>query len=242
MICSPIYPLRAAAGSHFLRRCMSTNAPITKLQKNLLAVSSAFGAFFDPSRQDMIATLGETTGSIFLSRLRDDMLRDPVGRRILKERPVVNSKTIDITYLRSLPEGAFGKEYTKFLDMEKVTPDSRVKVQFIYDEELAYVMQRYRESHDFFHTLTNLPTNIEGELALKWFELVQTGLPMTFLSSMFGPLLLPSKERTRLFCKYVPWAIQCGSQSKLLMNVYYEECWNRNIDEMRKELGLYLLT
>ncbi|CAG8548100.1 5498_t:CDS:2 [Acaulospora colombiana] len=169
------------------------------------------------------------------------MLRDPVGRRILKERPIVSSKSIDIPYLETLPEGTFGKEYTKFLSNEKVTPDSRVKVQYIYDEELAYVMQRYRESHDFFHTLTKLPTNVEGELALKWFELIQTGLPMTFLSSTFGSLLLSSRERKRLFCKYVPWAVQCGSQSKLLMNVYYEECWNKNIDEMRKDLGLYLV-
>ncbi|CAG8560223.1 6875_t:CDS:2 [Diversispora eburnea] len=194
------------------KRPISINTPITNFQQGLLAVSSAFGAFLNPGRQDMIATLGETTSSMFLSRLRDNMLKDPVGRCILRERPVINSKTIDIPYLRSLPEGTFGKEYTDFLDMEKVTPDSRVKVQYIYDEELSYVMQRYRESHDFFHTLTKLPANLEGELALKWFELVQTELPMTFLSSIFGPILLSSEERTKLFSKYVPWAIQCGSQ------------------------------
>lgn len=188
----------------------------------------------------MIATLGETTGSIFVNEMRDNMLRDKTGRRILRERPRIHSSTIDIPYLRSLPLGTFGKEYTNFLDEQKVTPDTRVKVQYIYDDELAYVMQRYRECHDFFHALTNLPTNVEGELALKWFELAQTGLPMTLLSSIFGPIRLSFKEKERLFKKYVPWALQCGSQCKFLLNVYYEECWDKNIEEMRKELGIYL--
>ncbi|CAB4404988.1 unnamed protein product [Rhizophagus irregularis] len=219
----------------------STNAQISNLQKSILAVSSAFTAFFDPKRGDMIATLGETTGSIFVNEMRDNMLRDKTGRRILRERPRIHSSTIDIPYLRSLPLGTFGKEYTNFLDEQKVTPDTRVKVQYIYDDELAYVMQRYRECHDFFHTLTNLPTNVEGELALKWFELVQTGLPMTLLSSIFGPIRLSFKEKERLFKKYVPWALQCGSQCKFLLNVYYEECWDKNIEEMRKELGIYLV-
>ncbi|CAG8668728.1 4790_t:CDS:2, partial [Racocetra fulgida] len=189
----------------------------------------------------MIATLAETTSSIFLSKLRDEMLRDSKGRQILRERPIVNSETIDLLYLRKLPEGTFGKEYTNFLNREMVTPDTREKVKYIEDEELAYVMQRYRECHDFFHTLTRLPVSVEGELALKWFEFAQTKLPMTLISSVVGPLLLSNSERTRLFEKYVPWAVQCGSQSKLLMNVYFEECWNKDIDEMRKELGIYLV-
>ncbi|CAG8511345.1 10802_t:CDS:2 [Funneliformis caledonium] len=219
----------------------STNSQISNLEKCILAVSSALTAFCDPGRGDMIATLGETTGSIFINRMRDHMLRDKTGRRILRERPRIHSSTIDIPYLSSLPLGTFGKEYTNFLDGQNVTPDTRVKVQYIYDDELAYVMQRYRECHDFFHALTKLPANVEGELALKWFELAQTGMPMTLLSSIFGPLKLSSKERERLFKKYVPWALQCGSQCKFLLNVYYEEHWNKNIDEMRNELGIYLV-
>ncbi|CAG8627414.1 28884_t:CDS:2, partial [Racocetra persica] len=222
------------------RKHYTTYVPISNFQKSLLAVSSAFAAFLDPSRGDMIATLAETTSSMFLSKLRDEMLRDSKGRQILRERPIVNSKTIDLLYLRKLPEGTFGKEYTNFLNREMVTPDTREKVKYIEDEELAYVMQRYRECHDFFHTLTSLPVSVEGELALKWFEFAQTKLPMTLISSVVGPLRLSNSERTRLFEKYVPWAVQCGSQSKLLMNVYFEECWNKDIVEMRKELGIYL--
>jgi len=46
---------------------------------------------------------------------------------------------------------------------QRVTPDSRADVKFVDNEELAYVMQRYREVHDLLHTLLGMPTNMLGE-------------------------------------------------------------------------------
>lgn len=98
--------------------------------------------------------------------------------------------------MASLPEGSFGREYLRFLEVnvsvgqeasyllyifnsncclhhfslsltypicQHVTPDSRADVKFVDDEELAYVMQRYREVHDLLHTLLGMPTNMLGE-------------------------------------------------------------------------------
>lgn len=47
--------------------------------------------------------------------------------------------------------------------VQKVTPDTRADVKFVDDEELAYVMQRYREVHDLLHTILGMPTNMLGE-------------------------------------------------------------------------------
>jgi len=99
-------------------------------------------------------------------------------------------------------------------------------------------MQRYRETHDFYHTLTGLPVTVDGEIALKWFEMLQTGLPMTLLSSFFGPLRLTSEERSRLHDVYIPWALEYGSSSKLLMNVRWEEWMDRPVKEVQRELGV----
>lgn len=49
--------------------------------------------------------------------------------------------------------------------LQNVTPDTRAEVKFVDDEELAYVMQRYREVHDLMHTVLGMPTNMLGELA-----------------------------------------------------------------------------
>lgn len=49
---------------------------------------------------------------------------------------------------------------------QRVSPDTRAPTQFVDDEELAYVIQRYREVHDMLHTLLGMPTNILGECYL----------------------------------------------------------------------------
>jgi len=77
---------------------------------------------------DMIAALGETTAGPSLPRLRDLMLESPEGRKILKDRPRVNSSTIDMDRLVQLPEGSFGRAYITWLERCGVTPDTREPV------------------------------------------------------------------------------------------------------------------
>jgi ubiquinone biosynthesis protein COQ4 len=113
------------------------------------------------------------------------------------------------------------------------------QVQYISDPELAYVMQRYRECHDFYHCLVSLPVNVTSELALKYFEFANLGLPLAGLSALFGPLRLTSQQRTRLFQDYVPWAIKCGSSAQSLITVYWEERWGQNVEEMKREFGVW---
>lgn len=100
-------------------------------------------------------------------------------------------------------------------------------------------MQRYREIHDFFHTLTGLGVTVEEELALKWFEWTHTGLPMTMASSLVGPLRLSWPERARLYGTYVPWALQCGASCAPLMSVEYENHFATPLDQFRQDLGIF---
>lgn len=76
----------------------------------------------------MIAALGETTAGNSLYHLREQMLESSEGRRILKERPRINSDTVDMVKLAQLPEGTFGKVYTTWLERCGVTPDTREPV------------------------------------------------------------------------------------------------------------------
>jgi len=79
----------------------------------------------------MIAALGETTAGPSLPRLRDVMLQSPEGRKILKDRPRVNSNTIDIGKLSHYPEGSFGLAYATWLKRCGVTPDTREPVRTV---------------------------------------------------------------------------------------------------------------
>uniref|UniRef100_A0A2K5DNM5 Coenzyme Q4 n=1 Tax=Aotus nancymaae TaxID=37293 RepID=A0A2K5DNM5_AOTNA len=96
--------------------------PTSPLQKALLAAGSAAMALYNPYRRDMVAVLGETTGHRTLKVLRDQMRRDPEGAQILQERPWISTSTLDLGKLRSLPEGSLGREYLRFLDVNRVFP------------------------------------------------------------------------------------------------------------------------
>ena len=200
--------------------------------------AGATGNFTAEGSQDLIATLGETTATpYFIYRLRDAMLANLTGRRILHDRPRITSQNMSLAYLRTLPENSVGCAYASWLDREGVSPDTRDHVRYIDDEECAYVMQRYRECHDFYHALTGLPVMVEGEIALKAFEFANTLLPMTGLS-MFAIARLKPAERRRFWTTYLPWALDNGTKSKQVINVYWEEELERDVDDLRKELGI----
>ncbi|XP_075942847.1 ubiquinone biosynthesis protein COQ4 homolog, mitochondrial isoform X2 [Anarhichas minor] len=171
----------------------------TPFQKAMLAIGSGVAVLQDPYRHDMVAVLGETTGRLALMNIRDKMRNDPEGYTILTERPRIRLSTLDLKEMASLPDGSFGREYLRFLEENLVTPDSRADVKFVDDEELAYVMQRYREVHDLLHTLLGMPTNMLGEVAVKWFEAAQTGLPMCALGAVLGPLRLNARYNNQCF-------------------------------------------
>jgi ubiquinone biosynthesis protein COQ4 len=187
---------------------------------------------------DLIASLGEATATpYFIYRLRDAMLSHPTGRRILRDRPRITSQNMSLEYLRTLPTNSVGRTYAGWLDREGVSPDTRTSVQYIDDEECAYVMQRYRECHDFYHAVTGLPIVVEGELALKAFEFLNTLLPMTGLSLAAIVRLKPA-ERERFFRLHLPWAIRSGMGSEEMINVYWEEELTRDVNDLRKELKI----
>ncbi|KAM6110322.1 ubiquinone biosynthesis protein COQ4 homolog, mitochondrial [Pterocles gutturalis] len=222
--CFPLYP---------------GHIPTSPLQKALLAAGSAVTALYDPYRHDMVAVLGETTGCLALPKLRDKMKHHPEGYRILQERPRIRLSTLDMAGLRGLPDGSLGREYVRFLEDNKVSPDTRMPAKFVDDEELAYVIQRYREVHDLMHTLLGMPTNMLGEVVVKWFEAIQTGLPMCVLGAAFGPVRLSTRKLRVLATELVPWAIRSGRNASCILNVYYEQRWEQPVESLREEIGIF---
>jgi len=211
-------------------------------QRLALTIGSGLISITDPARDDMISAFGELTGQQALPRIRRMMQSDPEGRQILNERPVVNSNTVDLIKLQTYPEKTFGREYVEFLQRNKITPDSRKPVHFVEDEELAYVMRRYREIHDFTHCILDMKTNMLGEVTVKIFEAIQLGLPMCWLAGLFGSLRLGPKHSQLYLNRNLPWIIDNARKSKPLINVYFERHFNKPIDVLRAELNLTLLS
>ncbi|KAI1109527.1 ubiquinone biosynthesis protein COQ4, mitochondrial [Nemania sp. NC0429] len=214
------------------------HVPLTGIERAALAVGSGVLSFLDPRRGDLIAALGEATAvPYFADRLRRVMLADATGRRILRDRPRITSTSLDLGRLRALPPETVGATYVAWLDREGVTPDTRAAVRYVDDEECAFVIQRYRESHDFYHALTALPVVREGEVALKAFEFANTLLPMTGLSVLAVATLKPA-ERRRFWSVYGPWALRNGLRGEEVINVYWEEELETDVRDLRARLNI----
>lgn len=92
----------------------------------------------------MVAAFGELTAGPVLPGLRDKMLASGEGRAILKERPRINTKTVNLAALSGLPEGTLGRAYITWLERCGVTPDTRAPVRsFVFVPSLHTSLTRH---------------------------------------------------------------------------------------------------
>lgn len=100
----------------FTKEFMQRKIQISDLQRTILAIGSSISSILDPRRHDMIAALGETTGVEALKKIYDGMYNSEEGRRILNDKPRINSKTVNLDELKSMPVNTLGYHYMKFLE------------------------------------------------------------------------------------------------------------------------------
>ena len=143
----------------------------------------------------------------------------------------------------TLPEGTFGHEYAFFMHSHGFTSDERPIVKYVPNLEHAYIMQRYKEVHDVAHVLLGYGTSVTEEIAVKWFEMIQTELPMSALSAFIGPLNLiifqrDAAEVKKLTSVYLPHIMLNAKTSKMFLNIYFEKHFETPLDELRASLNI----
>ena len=217
---SPLYP---------------NHIPTSPMQKLILGAGSAVVALSDPWRADMVAVNGEVTGLAALKHMHAKMAASEEGRRILTDQPRITSSVLPD--LHKLPGNTLGHQYVAFMEMNRISPDTRAEVTFVDDPVLAYVMTRYRETHDLTHCVLGMDTNMVGEVLVKWVEAVQFRLPMCVGGAIFGPLRLKPHQKQK-YEQLLPWAVGTGQGANFLLNTYYEERWGQDTGQLRKEMGI----
>jgi ubiquinone biosynthesis protein COQ4 len=68
---------------------------------------------------------GETTASHALKTMHANMSQDVVGRRILAEKPYINSDTLDMQRLSQSPVNTLGHAYYRFMSQRGFDADDR---------------------------------------------------------------------------------------------------------------------
>lgn len=107
---------RFFSDASFARDYANDRIHLSRVQRAILTVGAAAISFANPFRGDMIACLGETTGSDGLVHCYRRLLSTSEGRRILEQKPRIFSSTIDLSALKRLPVGTVGRTYREFLD------------------------------------------------------------------------------------------------------------------------------
>jgi ubiquinone biosynthesis protein Coq4 len=57
-------------------------------------------------------------------------------------------------------------------------------------------------------------------------------------AAVFGPLRFTPKQKLLFFGRVRPWAIRVGTQAHFLLNVFYEDRWEQNLDDFRREMSI----
>uniref|UniRef100_A0A8C6YRX8 Coenzyme Q4 n=1 Tax=Nothoprocta perdicaria TaxID=30464 RepID=A0A8C6YRX8_NOTPE len=80
------------------------------------------------------------------------------------------------------------------------------------------------------------PSRTLHGVVVKWFEAVQTGLPMCVLGAAFGPIHLSLQV---LATELIPWAVRSGRNANCVLNIYYEQRWEQPVASLREEIGIF---
>lgn len=114
---------------------------LSGFSRALLGVGSAVLAGRNPARADLVAALGEVTGTVALRRLRDRMMGSADGAALIRNRQEISTRVMDPKRLvKECPPHSFGAVYAKFMIDRGFSPDDRPIVRFVDDPELAYIM------------------------------------------------------------------------------------------------------
>lgn len=220
-------------------------------ERALLGTGSALGLLVSPRRGDLLTVLTQVSSYPRIDELVYQMQSTHEGRRLLVERPSINSHTIDIDALAQLPTDSFGRVWFEWLRANHVSPDGRCEAQYMPTFETRYVIQRYRETHDFYHVLLGMPTSTLGETIVKYFEASHMHLPVAVLSAIGGSArilrddgqALLSQRTTALdtprLVGLADWAWRLGQLVRTpLISIAWERRFEQPLDELRAELGI----
>ncbi|EPY41541.1 ubiquinone biosynthesis protein-like protein [Angomonas deanei] len=170
------------------------------------------------------------------------MMADITGRTILTHRPRVTDSVLEAA--RKMDENSFGRRYAAYMDHNKFLPSGRTPVQHIADPTLSYIMTRYRECHDFLHTITDCGRTVEEEVAVKLLEFQHTGLPLGLLAVLGGAPHMSAAQRQQVR-EYWRWAQANrpnGTHGERFINCYLNIMWEdllpRPHAEVVREVGI----
>jgi ubiquinone biosynthesis protein COQ4 len=197
----------------------------------------------DSTRTDEIHKVEELTGRGSYRKLIAALADSDEAQRLLAARPELRSDQVDYEALRRMPEHTLGGAYVRHLDRNAITADYQAApTRYIDDEDMAYLMRRFRQTHDVWHALLGLGIAGHEEVVIHWFSYGQLRLPVSAMIMFFGSLKHVVLERRWGALRHsLREAYELGRHAPPLLGVYWEEQWEDPLVDVRDRYGLHVL-
>ncbi len=194
----------------------------------------------DSTKTHEIHRVEEITGRPRFRALLAEMQDTPGGRRLMTERPELSSDLVDYDRLRALPASTFGGAYARHLDENGITADYQAAAtRHVDDPDIAYLMRRFRQTHDVWHTLLGLGIAGHEEVIIHSFSFGQLRLPVSALIMVFGTVKHIVLERRWGALRHSMLdAYRAGREAAPLMPVYWEDLWDLPLETVRATYGI----
>jgi ubiquinone biosynthesis protein COQ4 len=189
----------------------------------------------DSTKTHEIHRVEEITGRPRFRAIRAELEATPEGRRLLADQPELSSERVDYDRLRRLPATTFGGAYARHLDDNNITADYQAAAtRHVDDPTMAYLMRRFRQTHDVWHALLGIGITGHEEVLIHWFSWGQLRLPVSALIMVFGSLKhLVLERRWQAVHHSTLEAYRAGRDAAPLLGVYWEDLWDQPLDTVR---------
>ncbi|MFN0252458.1 MAG: Coq4 family protein [Kofleriaceae bacterium] len=210
------------------------------LTDSLLVGRAVLRVLADSDQTSEIHRVEEITGRPRYRRILDEMRASPEGQRLLAERPELSSDQVDYDALRRLPASTLGGAYVRHLDSNKITADYQAaKTRHVDDADMAYLMRRFRQTHDVWHALLGIGITGHEEVIIHWFSYGQLRLPVSAMIMLFGTMKhLVLERRWGALRHSMLEAYRAGRDAAPLLAVYWEDYWEEPLDTVRAAFGV----
>lgn len=204
----------------------------TPRQKALAGFGALRRLLVDPDDTVQVFLLGILVNGRYVPQLLTKIATDQDGAKLVQDKPAIDSSTVDWDRLRALPVTTLGGAYARYLDENKLDPDL-FQAPPALPEPLKFMAQRIRQTHDIWHVLTGYAPNVPGELALQGFTFAQLRMPSALLLATLGTLFKAPTHARRVLDGF-----RRGRDAKFLPVVRFETMWERDLEDVRSELGV----
>ena len=216
--------------------------------KPLVALRALRKLIADPTDTAQVFTIIEALSGRAPDRIIRRFTADPVGQRLLANRPNLLAVLSDHARLAALPDGSLGRAYLAFLEREKITAAGLVDAST--DGELGvfrergdvhvYVTERMRDTHDLWHVVTGFDTDVAGEAGLQAFYMAQLGTSLGYVllaAGMLNTLFIAHDDGDRRM-EAITRGWQLGRRARPLFGADWDAMFTWPIDQVRAHFGL----